>query len=98
MGNIKKLSIDEQETHLYITCENQWEAYTTIPKDIRKFEKQGWKLKNEELYPDGSIYSRTYAAPRCGITIRNPHPKKVSEETRQKRAERFKKIWEDKKA
>lgn len=91
-----KLSAKEQETHLYITSEEQWEAYTTIPKDIRKFEKQGWMLKTEELYPDKSVYSRTYVAPRNAITIRTPHKRVISEEQRKAASERFKKMHERK--
>ena len=40
--------------------------------------------------------SKEYKVPKFAITFRKPEKRKVSEEQRQKAADRFKKMWDEK--
>lgn len=80
---------EERETYFHIDeVENAWTCTSSIPKDIRKLEKQNWRMTACTKYTDGTIAEATFTAPRNCLTLRcyNPDkPKKVlSEEHKRK--------------
>lgn len=76
-----RLFKEERETHFYIDeVDNQWVCDTTILKDIRKLERQGWNKIEEKLYPDGTVMSARFQAPRNYLSPRKyvpDRPKRV---------------------
>lgn len=76
---------------IYSESSKKWEAYTNIPKYMRKFEKQGWK-KTREIHADGEICGMEFMAPANAVTIRAPSSKRtLSDEQKQKLVEGRKK-------
>ena len=59
------LSVEEQETHLYIDSRETWFADTTIRKDMTKFKKQGWEVVDVTcLTGTDSVVGMRFRAPR----------------------------------
>lgn len=88
-----RLSKEEHETHLYIDeIDNCWIADTSIQKDINKFKKQGWTIKKEFKYPDGSIKAMEFTAPRNAMPIgkANKTKRNITDEQRQASSDRMK--------
>lgn len=90
---------EERETHIYTDeIDNSWEANTSIRKDINKFIKMGWEVLSAEYNNNGDVIEMRFKAPRNGITIRNPKKTRtLTDEQRQKAAERMRKLAEEKK-
>ena len=76
-----RLSIDEKETHYYISAAEDDVVYmdTTILKDYNKALKQGWKLVCQYVAKDGSIVGGKLTAPRRCLSLRNVKAKELSE-------------------
>jgi len=92
-----KLTKDERETILlYSESDNCWVADSSVAKNIRKFEKQGWECTGKQYYPDGTLMAAQFKAPYHAINIR-PFEKikrEMSDEQRQVMSERMKKMQE----
>lgn len=92
MKEFYRLKTNEMETHLSLTCDtNIWECYTNIPRDMKKLESKGWEKIDEQYYPDGSILSMTFQAPRHAVTLRGAQKLKreLTEEQREEYKERM---------
>ncbi len=75
-----KLTTEERETLLlYSAIDKKWFADTTIPKHYNRFVKQGWEVKKQFVYADGSIAGGQLEAPERAITIRNAEKKKMTD-------------------
>lgn len=95
-----KLSRDEHETHLYIDeVDGCWTADTSIQRDINKFRKQGWTIKNEFKYADGTIKAVEFTAPRNAMSIGKAIRAKsnMTEEQRQANGDRMRELALNKK-
>ena len=76
---------------IYSESSKTWEAYTNIPKFMRKFEKRGWR-KTKDIHADGEICGMEFVAPANAVTVRTPNSKRtLSDEQKQKLAEGRKK-------
>lgn len=75
-----QLTSDERETVLnYSNEDKMWYAYTTILKHYNRFKKQGWEIKKQFVYEDGSVCGGEFIASDRSITIRNAEKKKMSD-------------------
>ena len=92
-----KLGRDERETIInYSELDNKWVVDSSVPKHIRKFEKQGWLCTGKQYYPDGTLMAAQFECPPHGISIR-PFEKikrEMSDEQRLVMSERMKKMQE----
>jgi len=87
-----RLSREERETVYRIDeTDNTWFADSSVPKDIRRLDKQGWVEIGMQLYPDGTVMSKQFKAPRNCLSPRTYNPDKpkrtskpMSEEHKQK--------------
>ena len=95
---IDKLIRSEREINLiYNEEDGYWIADTSIPKFWRRLEKKNWKCIVTNLYPDGTVCSKTFISnsPK-GITITDPTKKReLTEEQRQAIRDRFSKTSEE---
>lgn len=66
----QKYTREEYEVILnYDYIAGQWTAWTNIPAYINKFRKQGWSVRREDKYDDGSVCSVTFTAPKPSVSI-----------------------------
>lgn len=87
-----KLTKEERETRIsFLEIENKWFADTTVQKDMKRFQEQGWFVTGIQHYSDGSVMSMQFEAPRSSITIGKAVRRKrtMSEEQRQAAAKRL---------
>jgi len=97
-----KLTREERETIYRVDdLDNMCYADSTIPKDIRKLEKQGWIETGVQYYKDGTVMGKQFKAPRKFISPRSYDPNRLkrtmTEEQKQAAKERMKKMWDAKK-
>ena len=90
------LSREERETLLrFDYLEQYWYVDTSVPTHITKFKRQGWEVVSQTINEDGIVQAVEF---RCtnpsSITIGNVKKRKrvLTEEQRQKLAERMKKM------
>jgi hypothetical protein len=89
---------DEQETS--ILCDGNpnapWSVYSCVPKHVRKLKElaKQWGVE----YTEGKDGSITVNLPMKAVAFRKPSTRKVSDEQKAAAAERFKKMWEDRKS
>jgi len=100
-ASASKLTIYEREFYLnYNEFDKVWIAESSIPKFWRRLEKRNWTCTGVQYYPDGSICSKTFTSnsPK-GITITDPTKAKreMTEEQKQKAAERIKQMHDKRK-
>lgn len=90
------LSREERETLLrFDYLEQYWYADTSVPTHITKFKRQGWEVVSQTINEDGIIQAIEFrCANPSSITIGNAKKRKrvLTEEQRQKLAERMKKM------
>lgn len=90
-------SIHETETIIGITYdEKMWDVYTSIPRHVNKFRKLAAKYGAEvtEIH-EGGIRVKL---PMKAISFRAPSTRVVSEEQKAAAAERFRAMWEKRRA
>lgn len=95
----RKLSIQEQETHIYYDVENKcWIADTTYLPHMRKFMQKGWKKTSETLYDDGTPEGMSFITEgRKGISITNPNgSRQMTDEQREAARKRLQKYHAEK--
>jgi hypothetical protein len=95
-ASASKLTVYEREFYLnYNEFDKVWIAESSIPKFWRRLEKRNWICTGVQYYSDGSICSKTFTSnsPK-GITITDPTKAKreMTEEQKQKAAERIKQM------
>ena len=62
---------EERETILnYDPINNEWSAWTTVPKHITKLQKQGWTM-TKCTRSEGKIIDAQFTAPATAITFRD---------------------------
>ena len=92
------LSVEEQEVYFNSgRTEDMMECYASDTTWINKMDKLVAKNPNLFKVIKQDDVSKTYEFPKKLITIRNNF-RQISEEQRQASAERFKKMWEDKRS
>ena len=92
-----KLTKEERETVIVFNeADNKFIIETSIAVHMRKFDRLGYECTKKQYYSDGTVMSKEYKVPKFAITFRKPEKRKVSEEQRQKAADRFKKMWDEK--
>ena len=69
---MQKLTAEERETHILI-CETSEHLIidTSVRTVITKCYKQGYEVVREERYPDGTLCSVVFKAPKNAITFRS---------------------------
>lgn len=100
-ASASKLTVYEREFYLnYNEFDKVWVAESSIPKFWRRLEKRNWTCTGVQYYADGSICSKTFTSnsPK-GITITDPTKAKreMTEEQKQKAAERIKQMHDKRK-
>lgn len=52
---------EERETHIsFLEIENKWFADTTVQKDMKRFQEQGWSVTGVQHYSDGSVIAMQF--------------------------------------
>lgn len=83
MDQTYKFSRAEQETVIIRGAEDrEWEAYTCLPSDARKFQKQGWERVEEHFYEDGSFCWGKYRARLAALRIGRAEKREMTPEER----------------
>lgn len=67
-----RLSLEEQETHIYTNVSGECIIDTTIPTDIKRCIRRGWKITSITYYKDNNqIAGMTFKGKSNGVSIRN---------------------------
>lgn len=67
-----RLTLEEQETHIYTNVAGECIIDTTIPSDIKLGIKRGWTITSVTYYTDNNqIAGMTFKGKSTGISIRN---------------------------
>lgn len=67
-----RMTLDEQETHIYIDATNECIIDTTNQTDIKLCIKRGWEIASITYYKDtNQIAGMTFKGNSNGISIRN---------------------------
>lgn len=86
-----KLGKEERDCILiFDELEGVWYAETSIPKFWRRLEKKNWTLVSTQLYPDGTVCSKSFKGSKKGVTITDPFKvRSMSDEQKDAARQRF---------